>query len=79
MPSAREGPTQPPDPTTSGSGGVHPISTELLLGKDEAPRQALTDIANRELRWIVPPGATAVVTIRDRQVTVSLDAGKEAA
>ena len=26
MPSAREGPTQPPDPTTSGSGGVHPIS-----------------------------------------------------
>lgn len=54
------------------------LSTELLLGKDEALRHALTDIANRELRWIVPPGATATVTIRDRQITVSLDTGKEA-
>ena len=55
------------------------LATELLCGKDEAVRQALTELANRELRWIVPPDATAVVTIRDRKVTVSLDTGKEAA
>ena len=55
------------------------LATELLCGKDEAVRQALTELANRELRWIVPPDATAIVTIRGRQVTVSLDTGKEAA
>ncbi|MDE0406606.1 MAG: hypothetical protein OXN81_02005 [Alphaproteobacteria bacterium] len=55
------------------------LSTTLLCGRDEAVRQALTDLANRELRWLVPANATAIVTIRDRQVTVSLDTGEEAA
>ena len=55
------------------------LSTELLCGKDEALRQALIQAADRDLRWILPPGATATVTIRDRQVTVSLDTGREAA
>ena len=55
------------------------LSTELLCGKDEAVRHALIQAANRDLRWIVPPDATATVTIRGRDVTVSLDTGKEAA
>ena len=55
------------------------LSTELLCGKDEAVRQALIEAAKRDLQWIVPSEATAIVTIRDRNVTVSLDTSEEAA
>ena len=50
------------------------IATRLLVSDDEARRNSIADAVSRELFWLIPHDRAVDIAVRDRKVTVTLDA-----
>ncbi len=49
-------------------------ATKLLVSDDAARRSSIADAVTRELFWLIPHDRGAEISVRDRKVTVTLDA-----